>query len=1694
MLLRLLLFIPLLLSAVSAPRIAEPRHAAGPAGLSRPSPVYHVEDEPMVLDQGDPASGDGVEENNWDTAKRKNALRNLQEFISKIKEKCTFKGPDREEIHTEVPYFEEFAPPESELIEEPSSGDMPAIECPAEEEIHTEFPYFEEFAPPESELIEEPSSGDMPVPEIEFIEEFSTGAESGLADSEIELEKLSTEAEPGPESEFFKEPSAHVVPVIGITSPEMEKLSTTSEDSRVASGAVNKEPTHPIPAIGFVSPEMELVELKPATSTIAPIPDLGFISPDMAKHEIEYHPDKTTTSTVPVFHRAKPENLIGGPISESSPEYEEILYLDPDDKKIQKVLQNFQQATQEDQLHHRAKKKGKRMSKRNEPSDDFGEDNWSQVQKDQRAKDLAPSRSLSDFEIEDQESTEENLSENDSDIVEEKLDELEANTVPDNNENRELKPVTNDFEGSDSNGEAFDELMEDLDTSDNNVQNERPKVLNKNLQGKFTDDEMVQKSVNKLQSDQEELTRSNIPSDKHVEAKQTIRDIVEDLIAAILIAVFVILALVAMFYTVSFVKAKEKEKCPTITIIESGPTDGTRKYTVGSSKKHSPSVCYGKIVRSPRQRQVRYKYQKKPVQQTFSSNVSTESNNVTTETMTLPPPQMTSTCPQPLRSHISRAHSPRPLSPYPVSPYSQSSRSPPNRHPYFPSSPQQHKHKETKKSGTRYAALPDYQAAQRTMPRRLPLQDIKTLTSPGDRTLPDYPSVQPTSPKRLSRQDAEEPTAPRDRTLSDYPSVQPTSPKRLSRQDAEEPTAPRDRTLPDYQDAHPITPRRLSPQDVKSFTSPRDRTLPDYPSVQSTSPRRLSQQNAEAPASPRDRTIPDYQAAQPSTPRLSRQDVPSSTEDTDLEFYQESPLALAARRLPDAGLPSSPGDISMPYYQDPHQSIPKRISFHDIGSFIPESDASMAGYQSSRMMSMDGVASAGDTTLPGYQPSYLPSSSKILSMDHAELPTPAEEMTLSDHQPSMPSSLRKMPFPATGSAMDAQLVSVSDRNLGNTGPKQSSSFLSPVHSPTKSQTSMQFPYQLDRNGDSQYPLSIMKSKTKSFALKPPYDQLTEPSDTFGVGSPDRSSRSAYVSDDGDIVSVESYADPSSVFIRPVVSSQHAQSGSSLSPSIPQPRRLTPSKKPPPLSLSFSGVSPRFLSPRPKTQRPRSKSINIPMVPLSPYPQDQYEYQGSVSAKDLSPRKHYIPKESDIKMIPPDTVQSPVYPLSPLPQGLNQQSQFQYQSPSLSPQHLSSLSSPHLREESIMASRPQISSADYSRSAYDPDGRSITNINQGQQLPLMLQTQQPSFPSPDAAASRSFIEMQTPSFSSGGIAPYVTHDLSNMGTSYTRMPYSSSYILPSSPLQGWEPTGGPGAGQVSISNIPSQGGIAQIPPNHLQSRHDSFHPSMALPSAAYSIPQQSALFPSYQQLSGSESDVQSRSQGTLQSPLPNVPPPLSPSTHPHSQFSFPSLQPLSPLSLTILRDPAVPPGSQSSGPQELFQTTRFEDSEFLKESPISQSFIYKDYSSPKLSPVAPAQSFNLTPRRYSYRDYNVFTYPYGSQHFASTPKESRSIPIDIDPEIYHTALNSASSISSVSSEETPYSKQLGPKSIEDNFPTSSESVYDVPPTSPSFREKSTGLSSDYSINEIGSDSNLIPNAHYYTAKSFFNDSSDYTNSE
>ncbi|XP_038632019.1 uncharacterized protein LOC119952384 [Scyliorhinus canicula] len=1344
-------------------------------------------------------------------------------------------------------------------------------------------------------------------------------------------------------------------------------------------------------------------------------------------------------------------------------EYNHVLLQDPDEKKIQEVLENFQEATEEDQRKHGKKRKGKRLSRSNELFDELRDSVWPQKQRDRRDNILKYTKGkLSELDDDHQELTNE-----DDDVVEERLDELENSIMPDTSEIKstsldethdvatgeeafeklmeELEPPDyddtsensevrvanlNEILGLDSSEEVFDKLIEELEPYDAHA-----KVTQTyRLPHKFTDEEMVQKSINKLQSEQsqgrklshampdvevtneekEEVTEpeiefieENVPRSNQNESKQSLRDMIEDLIAASLIAVFVILALIAMFYTVSFVRAKEKEKSPTITIIESGSPDGTRKYTVCPTRKQSTTICHSTKFK-PSRRQMRQKHQKD-----ICSDVSSESSCRSTETITLPPPRIISTCPQPLPSHVSRAYSPRPLSPYPVCPCSRSSQLPAKPQELIPSPHQQYSCKLTTKPEIRETILP-------------PHQDLCVRSAP--RVMSSYDVGSPISERDIHQASRLLPTS---RMISSYDVGTPIL-----------------ESGTDHQASRLLsTPRRLS-YDIGSPVSERD----------------IHQASRLLPTS---RMISSYDVG---TPILE-----SGTD------HQASRLLSTPRRLSyDVGSPVSERDI----HQASRLLSTPRISSYDVGSAILQRD-----------------------TLSDHQASHLLPTSRMMSSYDVGSPISERDVTFSDHDASQILSTSQMaPTYDVAPSISARAIhpgSVSDKGLvrsihRDTVPaqllSQSAPFL-PTRSLMKQQTTTAYPSQLDRRNityqddSSHYPLSILRTNAKSMSSMPEPDE-SQKSDSLKFDSLDRSSRSAYISDVGDIVSVESYVDPTSSISRPIVSSQHVVPETLLSSFTPQSRHVTPSLSPEPISVSFAHP-PRYVTPPP--QRPRSQSVNIPVAPLQSFHADGYRFQGNVSSGDLGPRSHYIPKGSDMGIHVPEIDQSSMHSLIHLPQGVSQSrllSQPQIRSPTLSHQQLSNLASPSLHKESALAYIPSSQHIPAGERGY----RSVTHAPQCQFRPQRRTVSSP------ALAGRSFVQQQVPPLSYGDLSAQSIQDLSKEDS--ILMAEDTSYPLAgvsqSPSLHGWMSTDSPSVGEMSRSNIPSRADFASISPDNLQSRVHSFDPSMTS-SSIYSPSRHLSFFPSYQSVTpgsphesfsipseaeylGSQDVFQSRS------PLPKVPPPpFSPSHQSIQQsLSFPSYQPLSPLSLSFLRQPSIqristfPPGSLSPRPKDSFDTANFEDSAFLKMSPISQSFIHRKYSYPPASP-----SFFFSPNELSLSGDNVFTYPDGSQHLASTPRDSRTLAVNIDPDLFHSAITSPSS---ASSESTAGTHQ---RSFEDSFLTSSDSASHV---QPSAKDKQFGPPSDYSINEIGSDISSPYSSHYYTARSYFNDSSDHTNSD
>ncbi|XP_072362043.1 uncharacterized protein [Scyliorhinus torazame] len=1375
------------------------------------------------------------------------------------------------------------------------------------------------------------------------------------------------------------------------------------------------------------------------------------------------------------------------------PEYNHILLQDPDEKKIQEVLENFQEATQEDQRKHRKKRKGKRLSRSNESSDDFRDSVWQQQQGDQRDNVLKYTKGrLSELDDDHQEPTNE-----DDNVVEERLDELENRIMSDTSEMEstsldktttgeeafeklmeELEPLDyndtsensevrvtdlNEILGLDSSEEVFDKLIEELEPYDAHA-----KVTQKySLPHKFTDEEMVQNSINKLQSEQsqgrklshsmpdgeaanenkEEVTgpeiefiEENVPRSNQNESKQSLRDMIEDLIAASLIAVFVILALIAMFYTVSFVRAKEKEKSPTITIIESGSPDGTRKYTVCPTRKQSATICHSKKLMPSRLRQMRQKHQKDTC-----SDISSRSSCRTTETITLPPPRIISTCPQPLPSYVSRAYSPRPLSPYPVCPCSRSSQLPAKPRELIPSPHQEYSCKLTTKPEIRETILPPHQDPRvRSAPRVVSSYDVGSPISERD----IHQASRLLSTPRISPYDVGSAISQRD-TLSDHQASRLLPTSRISSYDVGTPIL-ESGTLTDHQASRLLPTSRISSFDVGT------------PILESG-------------------TLTDHQASRLlPTSRISSYDVGTPIfESGTLTDHQASHLLSTPRRSPyDVGSPISERDI----HQASRLLSTPRISSYDVGSAISQRD-----------------------TLSDHQASRLLPTSRMISSYDVGTPISERDVTLSDHEASRILSTSQMAstydVAPSISARTIHPGSVSDKGLvrsihRDTVPAQLLSQSAPFL-PTRSLITA-YPSQLDRRNvtyqddSSHYPLSILRTNAKSMSSMPEPDESQKSADSLKFDSLDRSSRSAYISDVGDMVSVESYVDPTSSISRPIVSSQHVVPETLLSSFTPQSRRVT-SLSPEPISVSFAHP-PRYVTP--PTQRPRSQSVNIPVAPSESFHADRYGFQGNVSSGDLGSRSHYIPKGSDMGIHVPEIDQSSVHSLIHLPQGVSQSrllSQPQIRSPALSHQQLSNLASPSLHKESTLAYMPSSQQIPAGERGY----RSVTQAPQCKFRPQRRTASSPALP------GRSFVQQQVPSLSYGGLSPRSIQDLSKEDSILMRKdtPYPLAGVSQSPSLHGWISTDSPSVGEVRRSNIPSRADFANISPDNLQSRVYSFDPSMTS-SSLYSPSRHLSFFPSYQSVApGSPHESFSipseaeylGSQDTLRSrsPLPKVPPPpFSPSHQSIQQsLSFPSYQPLSPLSLSFLRKPSTqristfPPGSLSPRPKDSFHTSNFEDSAFLKMSPISQSFIHRNYSYPSKSPASP--SFVFSPNELSFADDDVFTLPDGSQHRASTPRDSRTLSVNIDPDLFHNAIASPSSVSSGSTAGTHQ------RSIEGSFLTSSDSAYHGPP---SAKDKQFGPSSDYSINEIGSDISSPYSSHYYTAKSFFNDSSDHTNSD
>ncbi|XP_048400687.1 mucin-2-like isoform X4 [Stegostoma tigrinum] len=1242
---------------------------------------------------------------------------------------------------------------------------------------------------------------------------------------------------------------------------------------------------------------------------------------------------KPTEVTVPELIEIKkptevaiPELIaIQPPTSSSLSDYDEIPLQDPDERKIQEVIKNFQQATEEDQLKHRTKKrKGKRILRRNEPFDGFRAVAWPQVHRGGNEDTIKTIRvGLSANDSDDQEPTD--LSDDD-DLVEERLDELQMNVVPENADQKHI----------------FSRKL----TDDEAVQNSVNKLQSVQTQGKKIPHGLpdVAEIINENAGDETEpeieFIEENAPVSSRSDSKQSLRDMVEDLIAASLIAVFVILALIAMFYTVSFVRSKEKEKSPTITIIESGCPDGTRKYTVCPTKKTDASICHTKKFRPSRQRQTRPKLQK-----TISSNLSSECSNRSTETITLPPPRIIPTCPRPLRSSISRARSPRPLSPQPVCPCSRSSQLTPKSRTLIPS-PHELPHKTAITPERRDSTLPAYQGSRLlSSPKVISSYDVGSAISEGNTMSDRQASRLRSTPRMMSSYD-----------VGSVVSASDTMPDRQA-----------SRLLP--------SPRMMSPYDERSVISERD-------------------------------ALPDHQAS-----RL-----------------------LSTSRM---------------------------VSPYDVASTVSERDTAFPDYKASQILS---------TT------QMVPSHDLAPSISAKEIhPGSVSDKGLvrSIHRDIVPAQLlsQSAPLLSTSSSMKQQTPS--------------------LYITDRSDATFQDDY-------SHYPSSILRTKSYSFMREPEEHQIShDPSNL------ERSSRSAYISDDGDVISVD-YADPTSSTSRQITSSQYVVPQTPLSTLTSQTRQVTPSLPRAPMSVSFTHPPTKYQSSQSLAQRARAKSVNIPFV--SPQA-DQYVYQGTISSGDLGQRAHYIPKRSVMSIQTPVISQPSVHPLIPFPQGLSEQSlaqsqfqtQSQYKSPTLSRQQLSDLSSQNLHEQSEMAYIPssqQMSSGE----------RSYRNI--AQTYPVQFGPQRQTVSSPTLPlAYRSFVQQQAPSLSYGGLSPVSTRELSKVDTSLQSRdtPYPLAQVSRSPSIQGWISTDSPTVGEVSISNIPSRGDFASSLHDIRHSRVDSFDTSMA-PSAAYSPIRQLSFFPSYQTVApgspqGSTTEAEYlRTQDTLQSssPLPKVPPPpLSPSRHSQSMpqlVSSTARQQLSPLSLPLLHErprPQIistfPPGSLSPRPRDSFRSSAFEDSNFLKMSPISQSFIYRNYSIPSTPKSPVSQSFAFKPGEFSLGDDDVFTYPSESQPLVSTPRDSRTLSVSIDPEAFHTAVVSPSSISSQSTGGTCL------RSFEDSFPTSSDSMYHGPP-SPLVNDKYIGPSSDYSINEIGSDINLPHSSHYYTARNFFNDSSDHTNSD
>eukprot|EP00062_Callorhinchus_milii_P001039 gi/632936207/ref/XP_007892920.1/ PREDICTED: putative GPI-anchored protein PB15E9.01c [Callorhinchus milii] len=267
---------------------------------------------------------------------------------------------------------------------------------------------------------------------------------------------------------------------------------------------------------------------------------------------------------------------------------------------------------------------------------------------------------------------------------------------------------------------------------------------NRNRTGRLiTDEEVVQRSINELQatplegeekgnnpmlsgegiiedSQNSGILLGNNKGGSERKSAQSLRDMVEDLIAASLIAVFVILALIAMFYTVSFVRAKEKEKCPRITIIESGTSDGAQRFSGGSRRRRKSCRNHGKKLTPMKRHCMRHRPGRISPRETTSPCNSSGSSNIT---YSLPPPNIVSRCPPPDVPLCSR---------------SSSRRETPNLSPYRQLTPKRPDSSEAKEemltdspltsrlSASPLNAVPLDQATSETLPTR-----ISTITGPG---------------------------------------------------------------------------------------------------------------------------------------------------------------------------------------------------------------------------------------------------------------------------------------------------------------------------------------------------------------------------------------------------------------------------------------------------------------------------------------------------------------------------------------------------------------------------------------------------------------------------------------------------------------------------------------------------------------------------------------------------------------------------------------------------------------------------------------------------------------------------------------------------------------------------------------------------------------------------------------------------